>query len=64
MTNYLKILLKPDSVTANVDLTRFDRILLHLRCLCHDHRYDWHLAGVRRELRQGQQKQPISPAAA
>jgi len=33
------------------DLTRFDRILLHLRCLNRDHKYRWHLAGVWRELR-------------
>ncbi|HXJ60835.1 MAG TPA: hypothetical protein VNU68_29670 [Verrucomicrobiae bacterium] len=33
------------------DLTSFDRILLHLRCLCRDRKYRWHLAGVWRELR-------------
>jgi hypothetical protein len=33
------------------ELTRFDRILLHLRCLCHDRKYRWHLAGVWREMR-------------
>ena len=39
------------SATTHGDLTRFDRILLHLRCLYHDHNYRWHLAGVWRELR-------------
>jgi hypothetical protein len=34
-----------------VDLTRFDRIWLHLRCLLRDRKYRWHLAGVWRELR-------------
>ena len=32
------------------DFTRFDRIVLHLRCLYRDHKYRWHLAGVWREL--------------
>jgi hypothetical protein len=36
---------------AETDLARFDRILLHLRCLYHDRKYRWHLAGVWRELR-------------
>jgi len=44
--------------------TRFDRILLHLRCLYRDHKYRWHLAGVWRELRPWQRKRTISPAAA
>jgi len=35
----------------DIDLTRFDRIRLHLRCLIRDHKYRWHLAGVWRELR-------------
>jgi hypothetical protein len=34
-----------------VDLTRFARIQLHLRCLLRDHKYRWHLSGVWRELR-------------
>jgi len=46
------------------DLTRFDRILLHLRCLCRDHKYRWHLAGVWRELRPSWRTKPISPATA
>ncbi len=46
------------------DLTRLDRIQLHLRCLYHDHRYRWHLAGVWRELRPCQRNNSISPAAA
>jgi len=49
---------------SNDDLTRFDRILLHLRCLCHDHKYRWHIGGVWRELRPSRRKQPISPATA
>ena len=44
--------------------TRFGRILLHLRCLYHDRKYRWHLAGVRREIRPQQHKPSISPAAA
>jgi hypothetical protein len=32
------------------DLTRFERIVLHLRCLYQDHKYRWDLAGVWREL--------------
>jgi len=34
------------------ELTRFDRIVLHLRSLYRDHMYRWHLAGVWRELHQ------------
>jgi hypothetical protein len=34
------------------DLTRLDRIVLHFRCLYHDHKYRWHLAGIWRELCQ------------
>jgi hypothetical protein len=37
---------------AETDLDRVDRILLHLRCLYHDRKYRWHLAGVWRELRR------------
>jgi hypothetical protein len=44
--------------------TSFDRIILHLRCLYHDHKYRWHFAGVWRELRPWHRKQSISPAAA
>lgn len=47
-----------------VDPTRLDRILLHLRCLSHDHKYRWHLSGVWRELRGRKRTQTISPAAA
>ena len=36
---------------TSVELTRFDRIVLHLHCLYLDHKYCWHLAGVWRELR-------------
>jgi hypothetical protein len=26
------------------------RIILHLACLMHDHKWSWHLAGIRREF--------------
>lgn len=29
---------------------RLGRVLLHLKCLARDHKWSWHLAGVRREL--------------
>jgi len=32
------------------ELTWLDRVVLHLRCLCHDHKFRWHLAGIRREV--------------
>jgi hypothetical protein len=35
---------------GKVELTRVDRIVLHLKCLCRDHKYRWHLAGVWREI--------------
>src|SRR5512135_3187016 len=28
----------------------FGRVLLHLACACHDHKYRWHWLGIRREL--------------
>ena len=34
----------------NAELTRLDRILLHLACLKRDHKYRWHLSGIWREL--------------
>jgi hypothetical protein len=37
---------------ASTELSRFDRIRLHLRCLIRDRKYRWHLAGVWRELRR------------
>jgi hypothetical protein len=40
-----------DPAATSVELTRFDRIALHLHCLYLDHKYRWHLAGVWRELR-------------
>lgn len=40
-----------DTALTSVELTRFDRIVLHLHCLYLDHKYRWHLAGVWRELR-------------
>jgi len=33
-----------------IELTRLDRIILHLRCLWQDHKYRWHLAGIWREI--------------
>jgi len=36
--------------SVSTELSRFDRIRLHLRCLLRDHKYRWHLAGVWREL--------------
>lgn len=35
---------------GKAELTRLDRIVLHLRCLVRDHKYHWHLAGVWREV--------------
>jgi hypothetical protein len=32
------------------ELTRIDRITLHLRCLVRDHKYRWHMAGIWREV--------------
>jgi hypothetical protein len=36
--------------TIYFELTSLDRIVLHLRCLAHDHKIRWHLAGVWREV--------------
>jgi hypothetical protein len=50
MTNYHK-LCEPQAVAGEwINLTRFDRVRLHLRCLVRDHKYRWHLAGIWREL--------------
>jgi len=35
---------------AQVELTRIDRIALHLRCLIRDHKCRWHFAGIWREV--------------
>jgi hypothetical protein len=51
MTNYHKLYAPQDLAGVCLNLTRFDRIRLHLRCLIRDHKYSWHLAGVWRELR-------------
>lgn len=51
MTNHFKIYAPRDVDGICMDLTRFDRIRLHLRCLIRDHKYRWHLAGLMRELR-------------
>jgi hypothetical protein len=29
---------------------RLGRTVLHARCLLHDHKYQWHLAGIWREV--------------
>jgi hypothetical protein len=34
---------------AQLAQTSFGRILLHLACLCRDHKYQWHWQGIRRE---------------
>jgi hypothetical protein len=52
------------AMTPTTDLSSFDRIILHLRCRYHDHKYRWHLAGVWRELRPWNRRKSISPAAA
>jgi len=36
--------------TTDFELTRIDRIVLHLRCLVRDHKVRWHLGGVWREV--------------
>jgi len=36
--------------SGQTELTRLDRLVLHLRCLIHDHKYRWHLAGIWREV--------------
>ena len=35
---------------ARIELSRRDRVMLHLRCLLRDHKYRWHLAGICSEL--------------
>lgn len=35
---------------GTTELNRLDRIVLHVRCLCRDHKYGWHLAGIWREV--------------
>jgi hypothetical protein len=35
---------------GKMELTRLDRIVLHVRCLWRDHRYYWHLAGIGRDV--------------
>ena len=44
---------------AQRDLTPFDRILLHLRCLHRDHKYRWHLAGIGASCDRGKWKENI-----
>jgi hypothetical protein len=52
MTAYHKLCSSPDIVAVCTELSRLDRIRLHLGCLMRDHKYRWHLAGVWRELRR------------
>ena len=51
MTSCQNLRMPEDGPVLCVELTRVDRVLLHLRCLYRDHKYRWHLAGVWRELR-------------
>ncbi|HWX20172.1 MAG TPA: hypothetical protein VN578_09745 [Candidatus Binatia bacterium] len=36
---------------AKLAQSGFGRILLHLACAWHDHKYQWHWRGIRREIR-------------
>jgi hypothetical protein len=45
-------------------LMRFDRVLLYLRCLSHDRKCRWHLAGVWRELRLRELMASLNPLSA
>ena len=53
--NYHKLHAPPDGAAVlthyQSDLTRLDRIVLHLRCLYLDYKFRWHWAGIWRELR-------------
>jgi hypothetical protein len=51
MRNWNRLSTSPDDAAALCEVSRSDRIVLHLRCLWHDHKYRWHFAGVWRELR-------------
>jgi len=55
MTNFHKLCSPQDNAGVltdrKSDLTRLDRIVLHLRCLYLDHKFRWHWAGIWRELR-------------
>ncbi len=35
---------------GTAEVTRLDRVLLHVRCLLRDHKYGWHFAGIWREI--------------
>jgi hypothetical protein len=35
---------------GKTELSRLERIVLHLRCLCRDHKCRWHMAGIWREV--------------
>ena len=41
---------RSNSWDGTTELTRMRRILLHLRCLCRDHKYVWHFGGIWREV--------------
>ena len=42
--------MKTNLKNSDSELSRLDRITLHLRCLWNDRKYRWHLAGVWREV--------------
>jgi len=35
---------------GKTEITRIDRVVLHLACLWRDHKCAWHLAGIWREV--------------
>jgi len=35
---------------GTAEVTRLDRVLLHVRCLLRDRKYGWHFAGIWREV--------------
>ena len=49
MTHY-KLFHPQKNLEVHVELGRLGRIMLHLRCLFHNHKFRWHLAGIWREL--------------
>lgn len=51
MTNHAKSSTAQAEIITVTELTSFDRIWLHLRCLARDHKFRWHWAGIWREVR-------------
>jgi len=41
---------RSESWDGQTELTRLDRVVLHLRCAWRDHKYRWHFAGIWREV--------------